>query len=43
LMAQMCDAGGQPLMPESTLNEEAQQAARDQVWETFVTHFTAKR
>jgi len=43
LMAQMCDAGGQPLMPESTLNEEAQQAARNQVWATFVAHFTGKR
>jgi hypothetical protein len=42
LMTQMCDASGQPIMPESTLNEDAQQAARDQVWETFVAHFSAK-
>jgi hypothetical protein len=43
LMEQMGDAGGQPLMPESTLNEAAQQATSDQVWETFVAHFTAKQ
>jgi len=42
LMTQICDASGQPLMPESTLNEDAQQAARDQVWETFVARFSAK-
>jgi hypothetical protein len=43
LLAQMNDASGQSLMPESTLSEAAQQAAREQVWETFVAQFTAKR
>jgi hypothetical protein len=42
LMDQMGDAGGQPLMPESTLNEAMQKAIRDQVWETFTAHFAAK-
>ena len=42
LMDQMGDAGGQPLMPESTLNEAMQKAMRDQVWETFEAHFAAK-
>jgi hypothetical protein len=42
LMDQMGDAGGQPLMPESTLNETLQKAMRDQVWETFAAHFAAK-
>ena len=43
LLAQMDDASGQPLMPESTLSEAAQQAARDQVWNAFVAHFAAKQ
>jgi hypothetical protein len=43
LMIQMSDAGGQPLMPESRLNETAQQAKRDMVWDAFVAHFSAKR
>jgi len=42
LMNQMNDAAGQPVMPESTLNEAAQQAMRDQVWDKFVAHFTSK-
>jgi hypothetical protein len=42
LLDRLGDAGGQPLMPESTLNEAAQQATRDKVWNTFVAHFTAK-
>jgi hypothetical protein len=42
LMAQMDDASGQSLMPESTLNEEAQQAKREQVWKAFVAHFTTQ-
>jgi len=33
LLVRLADAGGQPLVPEG----------RDQVWETFVAHFTAKR
>ena len=43
LMAQICDASGQSLLPESSLSEEARQAQRDQVWDTFATHFTALR
>ena len=43
LMAQMEDASGQPLMPESTLNKKAKHAKRDQVWNAFVAQFTAKR
>jgi hypothetical protein len=42
LMDQMGDAGGQPLVPESTLNQAAQQASRDKVWNDFVAHFTSK-
>jgi hypothetical protein len=42
LLVRLVDASGQPLMPESTLNEAAQQAARDKVWATFVAHFAAK-
>jgi len=43
IMNALGDAAGQPLMPESTLNEEMQQAARDRVWETFVARFTGNR
>jgi hypothetical protein len=43
LMAQLGDASGQSIMPESTMNEAAQQAVRDQAWAAFVAHFTAKR
>ena len=42
LLARLGDASGQPLMPESTLNEAAQQVARDKVWHAFVDHFSAK-
>jgi hypothetical protein len=42
IMAQLADAGGQPLMPESTLSEDVQQARRAQVWQTFVSNFAAK-
>jgi len=41
LMNRMDDASGQSLLPESTLNEEAQQGKRDKVWDAFVAHFTA--
>ena len=43
LMDQMDDAGGQPLMPETTLNEQVRQSKRDQVWNDFVTYFTANQ
>jgi hypothetical protein len=43
LLSQMSDAGGQPLLSKSTLNEEAQQAMRDKVWDVFAAHFTAKK
>jgi len=39
LLGQMDDASGQSLLPESTLNEEAQKAKREQVWKAFVAHF----
>jgi hypothetical protein len=39
LMDEMGDAGGQSLMPESTLNEAAQQTAREKVWDNFVACF----
>ncbi|MCE0522958.1 MAG: hypothetical protein LV480_08615 [Methylacidiphilales bacterium] len=42
LIAQMDDAGGQPLAPESTQNQEAQQAMHDKIWDKFVAQFTAK-
>ena len=41
LLARLADAGGLPVMPESTLDEAAQQAARDQVWQKFAAHFIA--
>jgi hypothetical protein len=40
LMGQMDDAGGQSVLPASTLNEDAQKVKRDQVWNEFVAHFT---
>jgi hypothetical protein len=43
VLSRLADAGGNPLMPESTLNEAAQQAARERVWDTFATRFTANR
>jgi len=43
LLERLDDAGGQPLLPESTLDEAAQQARRDKVWNDFAAHFTAKR
>lgn len=39
LMGQMDDAGGQSVMPESTLNEETRKARREQVWKAFIAHF----
>jgi hypothetical protein len=43
LLGQMRNSVGQSLMLESTANEEAQQARRNEVWETFAARFTAKR
>jgi hypothetical protein len=43
LMTQIGDAGGQPLIAESNLDEAAQRARRDEAWETFVAHFASKR
>jgi hypothetical protein len=43
LLAQMGDASGQSLVPESTLNEQAQQTVRDNVWRNFVAKFTPGR
>jgi hypothetical protein len=43
LISEMCDGSGQPLVPESTLSQDAQQTRRDQVWAAFVAHFTARQ
>jgi len=43
VMERLSDANGQPLMPESTLSDEARQALREQIWKRFVAHFTANR
>lgn len=43
IMTQMGDAAGQSLLPESTLNADAQQSTRDMVWGAFVAHFTSAR
>jgi hypothetical protein len=40
IMAQISDARGEPLMPQSTLNEAAQDAQRERAWKEFVGHFT---
>jgi hypothetical protein len=42
IMNALGNAGGQSLI-ESTLNEEAQKARYDQVWNDFTAHFTAKQ
>jgi hypothetical protein len=42
ILSQLCGAAGDPLMPESTLNESARQVRIDQVWHAFVAQFTAK-
>ena len=42
LLAQMDDASGEPVVPESTLNEAEKKARRDQAWAAFVAQFTAK-
>ena len=42
LLAQLGNAGGESLMPESTLDERTQKATRDQVWKDFVAYFTGK-
>jgi len=41
LMTQMCDASGQSLLPDSTLNDEARNALRKRVWQAFLNHFIA--
>ena len=43
VLVRLADAGGEPSVPESTLNEAAQQAVRDQVWDKFAAYFTGKR
>jgi hypothetical protein len=43
LLTQMGDAGGDSLLPASTLSESAQEAARSRVWKTFVANFTANK
>jgi len=39
LMGQMDGPGGESLLPESTLNVEAQKTRREQTWKAFVAHF----
>lgn len=39
LLSNGFDAGGQPLLGESTLNEAAQEARRNRAWDQFVAHF----
>jgi len=43
LLGRLADVGGEPSVPQSTLNEAAQQAVRDQVWDKFAAYFTGKR
>ncbi len=40
ILNQLCDAGGQPLVPPSTLNAQAQDAAHEQIWKTFAAQFS---
>jgi hypothetical protein len=40
LMGQMDGPTGESLLPESTLNEEAQKTRRELTWKAFVAHFT---
>jgi hypothetical protein len=42
ILAQVSDAGGDPLLPPSSMNEAAQEERRDKVWKDFVDHFVAK-
>jgi hypothetical protein len=39
IMETMGDAGGQSLMPESTLNEDLLKAKREEIWNKFVQNF----
>jgi hypothetical protein len=41
ILSQMNDAGGGSLLPATTLSQDAQQSRRDNVWNTFVAHFSA--
>ena len=43
LLRQIDDAAGEPLLPESTLNPDAQQVKRDQLWNTLISTFTPKQ
>jgi len=43
LLSQLSDARGDSLEQHSTLNAAAQEAARDQLWQSFVANFTAKQ
>jgi hypothetical protein len=42
LIEQVADGGGTPLLSASTLDEAAQQARRDAVWETFSAGFVSQ-
>ena len=39
IMSQMGDAAGTSVLPESTLNQEAQEEMRQQIWNKFIAHF----
>jgi hypothetical protein len=41
IMAQMGDGNGDPVLPESTLNQQMSETEREQVWNAFIAHFTA--
>ncbi len=40
IMAQISDASGQPLTPESTLSQPMQDTQRERAWKEFIGHFT---
>jgi hypothetical protein len=42
ILAQICDASGEPLVHPSSLNQAMQDERRDKVWHEFVAHFVAK-
>jgi hypothetical protein len=42
IMSRMADANGQPILGESTLNEEAKESLRESAWAGFVSQFTTK-
>jgi hypothetical protein len=41
ILAQICDAGGEPLSPSPTLDEASREAQSEKIWDDFVAYFTA--